>query len=116
MGHMETERVEKPWGAYERFTRNEASTVKLLTLNPGASISLQRHASRTEFWRVLSGAGTAVVGEAELEAAPGASFTVAVGEAHRLIAGGEGLTVLEISFGDFDENDIVRLEDAYGRA
>ncbi len=113
---METERVLKPWGSYERFTQNEASTVKLLNLNPGASISLQRHASRKEFWRVLAGKGTAVVGEAELAAVPGASFTVEVGQAHRLIAGGEGLTILEISLGDFDESDIVRLEDAYGRA
>lgn len=113
---MQTERVEKPWGSYERFTQNETTTVKLLNLNPGASISLQRHASRREFWRVLAGKGTAVVGEAEREAVPGAEFTVEVGEAHRLIAGDEGLTTLEISFGEFDESDIVRLEDAYGRA
>lgn len=106
---------ERPWGSFSRFTSNEASTVKIITIKPNESLSLQYHEKREEFWRVLSGEGEVVIGESATPALPGSEFFVGKGEKHRMSAGPQGLEVLEISFGEFDENDITRLEDVYGR-
>lgn len=107
---------ERPWGSFERFTLNEKTTVKLITVNAGEAISLQTHEGRDEFWRVLSGSGTIRIGEKDSAAKPGDTFFTRRGMAHRIEAGPAGLSCLEIAFGDFDEDDIIRLEDKYGRA
>jgi|SRR5665213_3268220 len=109
------EHEERPWGSFDRFTRGEASTVKIITVAAGKRLSLQYHQKRSEFWRVLAGSGTATIGSEEKPAAIGDEFEIAAGAQHRLAAGPEGLTVLEIAFGDFDEGDIVRVEDDFGR-
>jgi len=109
------EREERPWGHFERFTNNETTTVKILTINAGESLSLQTHERRDEFGRVIKGAGTIRIGEKEIDVNVGATFFIPRCVAHRAIAGSEGLTFLEIAFGDFDENDEKRLEDHYGR-
>lgn len=106
---------ERPWGGFERFTLNEPSTVKIITVAPGEAFSLQTHAHRQEFWRIISGSGTVRIGESEHTAKPGDTFLVREGEIHRATGGPEGLTFLEIAFGIFDENDITRIEDKYGR-
>lgn len=106
----------RPWGNFERFTENEASTVKIITVNPGEAFSLQTHDNRDEFWRVLKGRGTIRIGEVEYAANEGDSFFVPRGTKHRAEGALEGLVFLEIAFGDFDEGDIHRLEDKYGRA
>jgi len=108
-------REDRPWGSFERFTLNESSTVKIITLKPGARFSLQHHLHRTEFWRILSGSGVARIGDEERPAKEGDEFEVFCGVSHRMTAGDEGLVFLEIGIGNFDENDIVRTEDDYGR-
>lgn len=105
----------RPWGFYERFTLNEATTVKLISVSAGEAFSLQTHEHRKEFWRIIMGSGTVTIGEARHEAATGDTFLIETGSAHRAEAGPEGLQLLEISFGTFDEGDITRLEDKYGR-
>jgi mannose-1-phosphate guanylyltransferase/mannose-1-phosphate guanylyltransferase/mannose-6-phosphate isomerase len=107
---------DRPWGSFDRFTLNELSTVKILTLKPGERLSLQTHAKRSEFWRVISGSGTATVGEEEQAAQEGSEFEIAPGTPHRLAAGPEGLAWLEIALGEFDEHDEVRLVDDYQRS
>jgi mannose-6-phosphate isomerase-like protein (cupin superfamily) len=106
----------RPWGDFERFTLNEASTVKIITVNEGEAFSLQTHAHRDEFWRVISGTGIVTLNGVAAEAKPGDSFYSPRGTTHRAQGGSGGLTFLEIAFGDFDESDITRLEDKYGRA
>ncbi len=106
----------RPWGNFERFTLNEKSTVKLITVNPGEAFSLQTHVRREEFWHIISGSGTITIGNDKAAAYPGEHFAIAAGVAHRAEAGGETLVFLEIAFGEFDESDIIRLEDRYGRA
>lgn len=106
----------RPWGQYERFTLNESTTVKIITVSAGEAFSLQTHAHRAEFWRILSGSATITVGDATHQAAPGDTFYIAQNTKHRAEAGPEGLQFLEIAFGVFDESDITRLEDRYGRA
>jgi mannose-6-phosphate isomerase-like protein (cupin superfamily) len=109
-------RDERPWGAFEQFTQNEDSTVKILVVRAGQQFSLQTHERRDEFWRIISGSGIVTVDEEQLDAQPGDEFWVPRGSAHRAHASGTDLVILEISFGHFDENDIVRLKDDYGRA
>jgi mannose-6-phosphate isomerase-like protein (cupin superfamily) len=109
------EKEVRPWGSFERFTLNERSTVKIISLSPDQAFSLQTHEHRAEFWRVLSGFGKITVDDAEHEAVAGDEFFVPEGSKHRAEAGPEGLSMLEISFGEFDEHDITRLEDKYGR-
>lgn len=109
------ERQVRPWGNFERFTLNENSTVKIVTISPNEAFSLQTHGHRGEFWKILSGSGVITVGEVQKAAHPGDQFVVPKGEKHRAEAGTSGLVLLEISFGAFDEQDIIRLEDKYGR-
>ena len=110
------EKETRPWGKFERFTLNEKTTVKIITVHAGESISLQTHAYRDEFWRVLSGSGTIRIGGVDNEAREESAFFCPRGTEHRVTGGPEGIRFLEIAFGDFDENDITRLEDRYGRA
>lgn len=109
-------RVEKPWGQFEQFVKNAPVTVKIIRVNAGELFSLQTHQNRDEFWRVLEGSGTITVGEEQHGAKAGDEFFVPRGIKHRAEGGPEGLRFLEIAFGEFDEDDIVRLEDKYGRA
>jgi mannose-1-phosphate guanylyltransferase/mannose-1-phosphate guanylyltransferase/mannose-6-phosphate isomerase len=106
---------DRPWGAFDRFTLNESSTVKLLTLHPNERLSLQRHAKRSEFWRIIRGSGTAEVGGESVSVSEGSEVDIPTGVAHRLTAGAEGLSWLEIALGHFDEHDEERLADDFGR-
>ena len=108
-------RCKRPWGSFERFTLNSTSTVKMLEIDPDASISLQRHSHRSEFWRVVSGDAVAILDGEKVNLAEGDNLLVPVGVAHRLIGGSGGARILEIATGEFSENDIVRLEDEWGR-
>jgi len=109
------ERDVRPWGEFERFTLNEKTTVKIITVKAGEAFSLQTHAHRKEMWHVISGSGTVTVGDTKTEASVGKNFSIEAGAQHRAEAGPEGLQFLEIAFGEFDEADITRLEDKYGR-
>ncbi len=110
------EKEVRPWGNFERFTLNEPCTVKIITVNPNQELSLQQHEHRDEQWRMLRGGGTVTVGDTKTPVAPGEEFRVLRGEKHRVSSGPDGLVFLEISFGQFDETDIQRFEDDYGRA
>lgn len=105
----------RPWGDFERFTLNEKTTVKIIEIKPNESLSLQKHASRKEFWRIILGNGLVTVGNEKKQTSTGDTFFIETQIEHRVEAGNEGLTFLEIAFGYFDENDIQRLEDCYGR-
>ena len=105
----------RPWGWFRQFTHSEETTVKILHVEKNAVLSLQSHEHRSEFWRVLSGAPIVVIDDTEVTAKPGEEFWVPVGTKHRLKGGLIDSEVLEIAFGVFDESDITRYEDMYGR-
>jgi len=105
----------RPWGSFIEFTKNDPTTVKIIIVNPNEEFSLQYHKNREEFWRVLSGNPTITIGDKEFTAKKGDEFIVEKGENHRISAEDTEARILEISFGEFDENDIVRLKDKYGR-
>ena len=107
---------ERPWGNFKQFTFNETSTVKIITVNPGEELSLQYHKSRSEFWKVLKGTPQVIIGEKKIEAKEGDEFFIPEEINHRITAGESEVEILEIAFGNFDEKDIVRLEDKYGRS
>ncbi len=110
------EKEVRPWGNFERFTLNEPCTVKIITVNADQELSLQQHEHRDEEWKILRGSGTVTVGGTKTPVAPGEEFRVLRGEKHRVSSGPDGLVFLEIAFGQFDETDIQRFEDDYGRA
>lgn len=108
--------VERPWGYFRQYAHNEECTVKTLVVSAGHRLSLQRHQLRSEFWEVLRGSGTAQVGDTIYELKPGDAVFIPKTAPHRLTAGPNGITVLEVAFGHFDETgDEERLEDDYGR-
>lgn len=106
---------DRPWGSFERFTLNEPSTVKIITVTAGEAFSLQQHEHRDEMWKIIRGSGKVTVGEETKDAAAGEEFFVARGAKHRVEGGPEGIMFLEVAIGEFDEGDIKRLEDKYGR-
>lgn len=107
--------VERPWGNFRQFTKNDNSTIKIITVNSNETLSLQSHAHRSEFWHVISGSGKVEIAGVVQDTIAGGEYEIEVGEKHRLSAGPNGLQVLEIATGEFDESDIVHYEDKYGR-
>lgn len=114
-GLQHYEKEERPWGNFERFTLNERTTVKIVSVKAGEAISLQTHEHRDEFWRIIKGSGKVKIDETEREANVGDTFFCKRTSEHRVEGGADGITFLEIAFGDFAESDIHRLEDKYGR-
>lgn len=106
---------ERPWGQFEQFCKNETVTVKIITVEPNKKLSLQYHHFRDEFWRVVGGSGKVVIGEETFATSVGDEWIIPKETKHRLMTDDETLIVLEISYGQFDEDDIVRLEDEYDR-
>jgi len=115
---FEPRRVEKPWGWELIWAHAEAYVGKILFVRAGHSLSLQFHREKDESWWVESGRAKlelGAVGDAVLKAeviGPGASFRFRPGTVHRVTAL-EDTTILEVSTPQLD--DVVRLEDAYGR-
>jgi len=108
--------VERPWGSFQQFVANQPVTVKVITVQPGHRLSLQTHSRRGEFWQVLDVPIEVTVGERTWGAEVGESVWVPCGALHRMANKSDRPgRLLEIAFGDFDEADIVRLEDDYAR-
>ncbi len=106
-------RINKPWGFFEKLTDNEKTTVKIISINAGNRTSLQFHEHRSEKWYVLSGEGYAINPD-KTKIKIGDKLFISKTTVHRLEAITD-MKILEISFGDFDELDIKRLEDDYSR-
>ena len=106
----------RPWGEFRQFNLNEPATVKTILVKPGEELSLQYHKLRTEFWKIISGNPEVTIGDKVIEAKVGDEFTVPAGTNHKIGAPKDEVMFLEISKGEFREDDIVRLSDKYGRA
>ena len=106
----------RPWGDFQQFATNQEVTVKIITVQPGHRLSLQKHSERGELWHVLDAPIRVEVDDEEWDAMPGEQVWVPCGAVHRMSNNGETAgRLLEIAFGRFDEGDIVRLEDDYVR-
>jgi len=106
---------DRPWGKFEKFHENMMSTVKLIYINPNQRLSLQYHMHRHEFWRIINGSAEIEIDGKTSKVSEGDNVTIKSKSHHRVAALEKGCILLEISYGFFDESDIVRIEDDYNR-
>ena len=106
---------ERPWGKFEKFVENQKCTVKLLHLNPNSQTSLQLHHKREEWWKIIKGVVSVEHDGEKRTLNENDTIYIHRGSKHRIINHEYNSTILEISFGEFDESDIVRIEDIYNR-
>ena len=106
---------QRAWGSYQILGENPVC-VKLLTVNPNSRLSLQTHEHRSEVWYPLQPGLTAIIGERLIQLQPLTRYLISKGEKHRLInPTPEPLQVVELMYGVYDEEDIFRIQDDYGR-
>ena len=105
----------RPWGRFEKFHENKMSTVKLIYINPNHRLSLQYHTQRHEFWRIINGAAEVEIDGKTFDVKEGDDVSIESKSRHRIKASAKGCVLLEISYGLFDEDDIVRIEDDFNR-
>ena len=106
----------RPWGKFRSYPHRSAGSLKIITVNPGGSLSLQYHNRRSEFWVVLDPGLEITVGERTWEPLPDEEIFIPAKAPHRLrCTGKKPARIMEIWLGDSSEEDIVRLEDVYGR-
>ena len=107
----------RPWGWWRSLDFEEGSfQVKHIFVAPKSKLSLQKHKHRAEIWTVVEGSGFITIGETVHPAGKGDVFRIEVGEIHRAEGGEEGIHIIEVQFGDYlGEDDIIRIEDIYGR-
>lgn len=115
MQSPKTYRVKRPWGEFVQFTKNTPTTVKIITVKSNEATSLQQHKMRDEFWYVISGNGTITIGIEKIQTKINGEYFIPRETNHRIETSGMPLVLLEISMGEFDEDDILRLEDRYNR-
>ena len=115
--HQIHKTVYRPWGYYTVLQQGDGFLTKCISVNPGAKLSLQKHFHRSEHWVVLEGKALVIKGDEKYELLPGDSINIAIEEVHSLQNPYEKpLKILEVQKGDkLEEDDIVRLEDMYGR-
>lgn len=106
----------RPWGKFRAFPHENAGSIKIITVNPGASLSLQYHHHRSEFWIALDEGLEITVGTRTWQPKKNEEIFIPREAPHRLKGvGTDPARVLEIWIGASEESDIVRLEDDYGR-
>lgn len=111
--------VHRPWGTYTVLEEGEGFKIKRIVVRPGASLSLQMHHHRSEHWVVVSGTAKVVNGDREFVIETNESTFIPAGNQHRLSNPREDveLILIEVQSGAYvGEDDIVRIEDHYGRA
>ena len=110
-------KVQRPWGYYESIEKGVEHQVKHILVEPGASLSLQKHVHRSEYWIVVSGMATVTLDDTNRVLEKNESVFIPAGSLHRLANfGGTPLEVIEVQLGAYlGEDDIVRLDDQYGR-
>jgi len=111
------QRVFRPWGSYESLVVAEGFQVKRIIVQPGQTLSLQKHFHRAEHWIVVKGTAEVTRGEETFTLTEDQSTYIPLGEVHRLANPGKiPLELIEVQSGSYlGEDDIVRFEDIYGR-
>jgi mannose-6-phosphate isomerase-like protein (cupin superfamily) len=107
----------RPWGNYTILLTENTFQIKKLVVEEGKRLSLQSHQFRAEHWFVISGFGVAELDGQEIELNPGRSIDIPIGSKHRITCtSGKQLVFVEIQTGSsFEESDIMRYEDDFGR-
>ena len=107
----------RPWGSFTVLDEGEGFKVKRISVNPGHKLSLQYHHHRSEHWTVVQGEASVTLDEDIKQLKVDESIYIPLKEKHALANEGEELMqLIEVQVGDYlGEDDIVRLEDRYGR-
>ena len=108
----------RPWGTYQTLALTATYQIKIINVNPGGKLSLQKHAKRAENWIVVQGNPTITVDATTKTCAIGDHILIPVGTLHRLenTASQELAVIVEVQIGSYlGEDDIVRVADIYGR-
>ena len=111
------ERTHRPWGWYETVSEVPGNKIKRIAVLPGQQLSLQKHHQRAEHWVEVQGVAQVTLGETQFALATGGHCDIAVGQVHRLAnTTTQPMEIIEVQFGTYlGEDDIVRLQDDYGR-
>ena len=111
-------KVYRPWGWYDSIDKGERFKVKRIQVKPGASLSLQKHRHRSEHWIVIKGIAEVTNGDEIIILKENQSTYIPMGKTHRLAnRGSEPLEIIEVQSGEYlGEDDIIRIEDKYGRS
>lgn len=115
--HTLHRKVHRPWGWYDSIDEGGRFKVKRIQVNPGASLSLQKHHHRAEHWIVVKGTAEITNGDTVLLLTENQSTYIPLGEVHRLANPGTiPLEIIEVQSGSYlGEDDIIRFDDNYGR-
>jgi len=107
----------RPWGNYHIIARNFGYQIKEIKVSVNSKLSLQKHQNRAEFWQIIKGNCKVTVGEKEYELEDNNNIYIPKDTIHRIEnTGNQELIFVEIQLGkDIKEEDIVRIEDDYGR-
>ena len=109
--------IERPWGRYREYARNEPCTVWIIEMKPGEAGSLQSHQNFDELWIMLTDGGEVQVGEVVSHPKALEEIFIPRGTKHRLKnSGNQLLRMMEVAYGEVQDADKVRYEDRYGRA
>ncbi|NBW50516.1 MAG: cupin domain-containing protein [Betaproteobacteria bacterium] len=111
------ERTQRPWGWYETISEVPGNKIKRIGVFPGQQLSLQKHHQRAEHWVVTEGIARVTLDQRQFDLKPGEYCDIAIGQVHRLANLTDGpVEIVEVQFGSYlGEDDIVRLQDDYGR-
>ena len=115
---MQQYKEERPWGKFEVLLEANNTKVKRITVNPGGKLSYQYHYKRSEHWIIIEGTAHIIIEGIDRIVEPGdQSIYIPVGYKHSVSNPGDNdLVFIEIQTGEyFGEDDIVRIEDIYGR-
>ena len=106
---------ERPWGTYEVLLDEPKYKVKRIVVNSYQQFSLQYHNHRDEYWTIVSGSGRIVIDGTEYSTDSNKFFYIPKQSIHRAAAYDDELIFIEVQIGDCIEEDIIRLQDDYGR-
>ncbi len=108
----------RPWGAFTVLDEGDNFKVKRIEVLPGKRLSYQKHAQRAEHWVVVQGIAKVTLDDRDIEVKSGEAIDIAIGSAHRVENTSDELLVfIEVQRGSYlGEDDIVRLQDDFGRA
>jgi mannose-1-phosphate guanylyltransferase/mannose-6-phosphate isomerase len=110
-------KVSRPWGWFDSLDEGSNFKVKRIQVNPGASLSLQKHAKRAEHWVVVRGIAEVICNDKKITLKENESTYIPLGQTHRLSNPGKDiLEIIEVQSGNYlGEDDIERFDDSYGR-
>jgi len=111
------ERSDRPWGRYEVLAEYSTHKIKTIWVNPGQRLSYQRHEKRAEHWFIVQGSGEVTIDGVVRQVSPGDEVSFGIGTLHRMHnTGSTELIFVEVQTGTyFGEDDIIRIEDDFGR-